>query len=417
MTKKIFVNFLIFIITVFLIIYFAIQVKSIFIDAMETEYAVLSAFDDTIELKCTIVRDETLIESEYGGTYNYVVSDGEKLSVGQKIANIYTTDSQYRIQEQINEIDDKISILNDSSVEHNYFTLNISKIDKDIANMFSEYRSCIESGDYALALQIKKELLVILNKRYLVVNAVKDFGDVVETLENEKKNLTTLKSDVDGSVTSPASGYFYSDVDGYEGILTTQLIDEGTVDEILSALESDPGAISKNAVGKVASEYDWYTVCTTDKDISQLFVTGEYYDVSYPYSVGHTIKSLLSNKIVQNDSDKVVLVFQSSSNNNSFNFMRNQIAEVRLDKFSGLRVHKDALRIVDGEEGVFILNGNTIEFKRANKIYENDGYYIISVTDPQSELPEEEKSSFSYLKMYDAVINNGKELYHGKTIG
>lgn len=417
MTKKILINSLIFILTIFFIVYFVIQVKSIFIDAMETEYATLTTFDDTVELKCTIVRDEALIESASGGTYNYVVSDGEKLSVGQEITKIYTTDSQYRIQERIREIDDRINILNDSSVEHNYFTLNVSKIDKDIANMFADYRNCIESGDYSLALQIKNDLLVILNKRYLVVNAVKDFAEVVEALELEKNDLTSFGNDTGGSIISPKSGYFYSDVDGYEEILTPQLLEDGTVSEILEALESEPERIGVNTVGKIASEYEWYTVCVADKETSQLFTTGEYYDLSYPYSVGHTIKSVLHNKIVQTDSDKVILVFQSSSNSDSFNFMRNQITEIRLNEFSGLRIHKDALRIVDGVEGVFILNGNTIEFKRANKIYENDGYYVISVKDPQADLPDEEQSEFGYLKMYDAVINNGKELYHGKTIG
>ena len=259
-------------------------------------------------------------------------------------------------------------------------------------------------------------LLVILNKRYLVVNALKDFGNVVEALEGQKTSLSTSSASGD-SILAPESGYFYSDVDGYESILTPQLLQEGSVDSIISAINSDPLPVEKNVVGKIASEYEWYTVCIADKDISQLFSSGEYYDVSYPYSVGHTVKSLLSNKIVQNDSEKVILVFQSSSNNESFNFMRSQVAEVKLDEFSGLRVHKDALRIVEGQEGVYVLNGNTIEFKRANKVYENDGYYVISVNDPLSDLPEEEQSDFEYLEMYDAVINNGKELYHGKTIG
>ena len=163
MTKKVITHLLIFVLTVFFIVYFIIQVKSIFIDAMETEYATLTTFDDTVEMKCYIVRDESLVESTHGGTYNYVVSDGEKLSVNQKITNIYSTASEYRIQEEINEIDDKIRILKDSSVEHNYFTLNISKIDKDIAGLFTDYRNCISTGDYSLASQIKDDLLVILN--------------------------------------------------------------------------------------------------------------------------------------------------------------------------------------------------------------------------------------------------------------
>ena len=75
------------------------------------------------------------------------------------------------------------------------------------------------------------------------------------------------------------------------------------------------------------------------------------------------------------------------------------------------------MRIVDGVEGVYILNGNTVEFKRANKIYENDGYYVISLKDVDADSDDENIKKFSYLNMYDAVINKGKDLYHKKTIG
>lgn len=413
MGKKILMKLSLFVFAIFLIIYFVIQVKSIFIDAIETEYATFTTFDNTVDLKCYIVRSEELIKSDLSGTYNFVVSDGDKLSKNQTIANIYSTDSQFRIEEQKNDIEAKMEILNDSSVEFNYFTLNVSKIDKDVSGMLAKYRNCIESGEYSLGIQTKNELLVTLNKRYLVVNALTGFKNDLDALESKKESLESKLSVSNGSVLAPCSGFFYSDVDGYETILTPELLQTATVDSLLEAIDSPPLEHSEDVLGKIVSEFDWYTVCVTDKETAQYFTSGDYYEISYPYSVGQTIKSLLSNKIVQSDTDSVIMIFQSSKSSESFSFMRNQVAQIKLEDFSGLRIRKEALRIVQGNEGVYILNGNTIEFKRANKIYENDGYYIISVTDPMSDSDNE----YQYLSMYDAVINNGKELYHGKTIG
>lgn len=413
MIKKLLKNVLISITALFLIIYFCVQVKNIFIDAMETEYATLATFDDTVEIKCYIVRDETCVTTDKGGTYNYVISEGEKLSSGQTITNVYSTDSAYRVQEQIQEINSKIDVLENSSVEHNYFTLNVSKIDENISEILTKYRNHVLSGEYSLAQQQKNDLLITLNKRYLVVNALTGFDKTITQYENEKSTLMSGASQSQGSVQASSSGYFYSNVDGYENILTPQLLFSGTVDEIISALEGPPEAISHDTVGKIVSDFEWYTVCVVDKELSMRFVSDKYYEIAYPYSVGTVVKSELVNKIVQSDSDKVILVFRSSDNVDSFNFMRNQVVEIKFESFSGLRIKKEALRIVDGEEGVYILDGNTVKFKRASKIYENDGYYIISATDPEYG----EDNAFPYLKMYDAVINNGKELYNGKTIG
>ena len=100
----------------------------------------------------------------------------------------------------------------------------------------------------------------------------------------------------------------------------------------------------------------------------------------------------------------------SDKNLNDFNFMREHVVEITIKDYSGLRIKKEALRIVDGEEGVYVLEGNTVKFKRVQKIYENDGYYVVSKNDTK-------ESDIPYIEMYDAVINNGKELYDGKVIG
>ena len=366
---------------------------------------------DTLELKCYIVREETVVDSDVGGTYNYVISEGEKLSKGQTIANVYSTDSEFRVQEQIQNINRKIAVLEDSSVENNYFTMNVNKIDEGINEMLVNYREDVVSGDFSLALQRRDELLVALNKRYLVVNSLTGFDDMISVLEGKKSSLTSNISQTKDSVTAPISGYFFSDVDGYENILTPQLLEDVTVESMLNAVKGTPESYSDKTVGKIISGFEWYTVCVVDDITALKFNSGEYYNISYPYSIGTTISSKLISKVTQPDKDETLLIFMSDKNLNDFNFMREQTVEVTLSSYSGLRIKKEALRIVDGQEGVYILDGNTIEFKRAKKIYENDGYYVISSSDP------DEENKVPYIEMYDAVINNGKELYDGKVIG
>ena len=414
MIKKIIRNIAIFVFALFFVVYFYIQAKNVFIDTLETEYATKVTISDTVKLNCHVLRDETLVNSSNTGTYNYVVSEGEKLGKGQVITNVYSTDSEYRIQEQIQELNSKIDILENSSVEHVYYTMDISKVDSDISKMILEYRNEIATGDLYVAIQKKNELLTMLNKRHLGVNALSGFENIIEKYKEEKETLMNRVSGKGDTIVSPTAGYFFSDVDGYENILTPNILKDATVDAIISAIERKPEKVASSVVGKIVSAFDWYTICIVDKEEAMKYTTGKYYKLTYPYSVGTTINSELANKIVQPDHDKSILVFKTDCNYDSFNFMRNQVIEVSRASYTGLKIKKEALRILDGEEGVYILEGNTVVFKRAEKVYENDGYYIISISDP---LKDEENVTTPYLEMYDAVINNGKDLYNGTIIG
>ena len=411
MIKRFVKHTLIFLCAVFFIVYFYIQVKNIFVEKTETEYATRTSIDEVVEMKCYIVRNETIVNSEYLGTYNYVISEGEKLSLGQTIANVYSTDSEYRAQEEIQEINSKIAILEDSSVENNYFTMNIAKIDRSINETLIKFRQEVLSGDYSLAVKNKNELLVTLNKRYLVVNSLTGFDDMIEVYSKKKNSLTDSVSSKKESVTANKSGYFFSDVDGYEDKLTVDLLDDITVEEFLNAVQLDTERADNSVVGKIVSDFEWYTVCLVDNQTALKFNSNSYYNISYPYSVGTDISSKLIKKVTQPGYDKSLLIFESNKNLDGFNFMREQVVEVTLNTYDGLKIKKEALRIVDSNEGVYVLDGNTVVFKRAKKLYENDGYYVISEIDPA---PDESK--VPYLKMYDAVINNGKELYDGKVI-
>lgn len=413
MIKKIIKNVLVFIFATFSVVYCYIQVKNIFIDTMKTENAVLYTMDDVLELKCYVVRDESVVKGDKNGIYSYVVFEGEKLASGQTIANVYSSDTEFLIQEQIQEIDKKIDILSDSNVENNYFTIDVDKIDDNVVTLLSNQREQILSGEYSLAIQSKESLVTTLNKRYLVVNALTGFDERIAQLELNKASLTNKSLDVYDTVTADKPGYFFSDIDGFEGKLTIDLIDGADADAIISAIEGEPDKVDKNAVGKIVGDYKWYAVCVVTKAEAQKFSSDKSYDVSFPYSVGRVLNCKLKSKIVQPKTDKTILVFESNSYPDSFNFMRTQTVEVNLGSYSGLRIKKEALRIVDGKEGVYILDGNTVKFKRAKKIYENDGYYIISRTDPE----KDGGNTTPYLEMYDAVINNGIDLYDGKTIG
>ena len=59
----------------------------------------------------------------------------------------------------------------------------------------------------------------------------------------------------------------------------------------------------------------------------------------------------------------------------------------------------------DEQRGVFILHGSTLEFRKINVIYWGEDYIICS------QEPDDD-----YLKLYDRIVTEGKDLYDGKVV-
>jgi len=125
-----------------------------------------------------------------------------------------------------------------------------------------------------------------------------------------------------------------------------------------------------------------------------------------PYSKTSRIPScVLEKKIIQTSSDTVLLSFSASEIPEGFSYMREQMVEIVRSSDSGIRLPKSALRVIDGEMGVYVLSANTVKFKRIEILYTSDSFYLVNGIDEKDPLG-----------IYDKVIVKGKDLYDGKVI-
>ncbi len=412
--KKFLFRVAILIVAVFFIVYCYIQVRTVFESAITTQTANIYTTESKTEAECYMLRNETVVTSPSTGVFNYLVKEGEKLSYKEPIADVYSSESDLQIHEKVAEINERIEVLENSSVKNSYLKTNISRVDSEIGEFISLLHQSSTSGEYSLAVQNKNDFLTLLNKRYLVVKSEDGYDELIEGLEREKDSLTASLSSPVATVTAPSSGYFYSSVDGYENQFNSSILENLTVDSFFEVIENTQPTDNSLAAGKIVTNFDWYTLCVVTKDEAVFYESGEYYDLVYPYSNGACINCVLNSKITQSDRDEVILVFKTDKVPQDFNFLRRQKAEIVHSSFTGLKISKDALRIVDGYEGVYVLVGNIINFKRCEKIREIDGFYIIDTDDP---LEGQEDVKYGYLQMYDSVITGGKDLFDGKVIG
>ena len=77
-----------------------------------------------------------------------------------------------------------------------------------------------------------------------------------------------------------------------------------------------------------------------------------------------------------------------------------------VNSYGGLRVSRSALRFNDDQErGVFVVVGGKLVFKKISVEYWGDDYLICTQEDDGD-----------YLKLYDRIVTEGKDLYEGKVV-
>ncbi|MEE0969810.1 MAG: HlyD family efflux transporter periplasmic adaptor subunit [Clostridia bacterium] len=373
-----------------------------------------------------IFRDEEYLFSSYDGAVDYMVKEGEKVSLNQEVARTFSDSSGNFVLSRISEIENKLAVLKNSEVKNAAANSDTEATDKKIVSYYYSVLSNISEGKYDNAVRASQSMLVQLNRRGIITGERNSYHDIVASLETEKSNLEAKLTGRNESVFSNTSGYFSKSVDGYENIFTKDAALSLTVSSFYDIISKEPTITVKNIIGKISKDYIWYIAIPVSLEKAGEIEVGNNYRAVFPYNYDREL-TLTAEKIsVDIRDDKAVALFSCGEIPSDFSFARVQNVEIILSSSSGFRVPMSSVRLLDGYEGVYTLYGSTVIFKRIDILFETDGYYMVSTIDPiPSSSPDNETNTdsesetnisipkYEYIGLYDRIIVEGKELEHG----
>lgn len=401
------------VISVIVIVYLGYHFFSGLDDELMTEHALLVTENDISEFDAYIFRNETVVYSNETGGIGYTFSDGTKVNKGSALANIYggTAGASDATREEIIALDREIELLVSSNSTDGFSASDTHTLDNRIDNYYMMIRSSAEEGVYSSLPKRRDEFLTLLNKRQIITGRVESYDDVIEDLRNSRDALTSGLDSVSETVSAPATGFFYSSLDGYESVFTADVIDSLTIEQFDAMMNTEPIDYASNAIGKIATDFRWYIVIETNRDQLRFYNEGYSYRVIFPYNNDAQLKMELSDIVAPDGGERILLVFSSHEVPEDFSFNRMQTVEIAKSSHSGYKVPISAVRLVDGKMGVYILVGTTVDFRYIDVILECDGYYIAAPRDVQNDPDYATK-----LGLYDVIITAGRDLYVGKII-
>ena len=348
-------------------------------------------------------REETVLSSRTSGLCHYQYYDGEKVGVDKTVALVYRFGGA-NIEEAIHDYKKQIEILRRSE---SLGRLTIEEVEKRIDSLTFAIAEKNTAGDMTAASALSDELLVLMAKKDLLTSGKINYETEIVLLENELARIVSSLGTPSEAITTPYSGYFYAETDGYESIFSSDIAEDLTL-SLFEQLTLEAPRQATGAVGTLLTSSEWYYATKTTASLADGFIVGAMYDCLF---VDNGYQERIPMKLVskQTEDGNALLVFFSSSLPRDFDITRCQRMEAVKEEYTGLRIPTDIVRVKDGITYVYVLKEGTAREREIEILWEQNGYFIVS----------ESFEGLSYrgnLKLNDILILDEEDLYDGKFI-
>ena len=379
------------------------QLFAAFYKPVTTVTAVFYTTHDGINITGIIIRNEILVENNDSGVLHFMVDDGKRVSKDGVIAGVYTNESSSITLSQISRLKNQIADIKDILSFNDIDASNLQLINSKITANLNSLVLSASNGNYSSVSDNASELLSSINRKQVAMGQTGNFAGQLDSLNTELAKLESSLPAAKATISAKESGYFLSKTDGYEKTLTTADLD-GITPEFLGDLK--PNEYGENVVGKIVSDYEWYIAAEIPINDSMNYKIGDALEIHTSVKSSPILPVTVQKINISESGSNAVIVFSCNEMNTELASMRSGPMTVVSKSYSGLKVPKKSLRVVDSKKGVYVVSGMQAKFVEIEIVYSNDNYMICKRNDADGSL-----------KLYDRVVVKGRNLYDGKIVG
>lgn len=395
-------NWLIISVIVLIVLFVVIQFYKVTHIELKTQTATVSTVYDKVSSEALFIRDESVVEKAATGVTVPCFEDGDKINVKGNVAMQFSSSKAAANYSKYTDFTNQIKYYQTLEAQTVGQSANLETINEDIEQKVINYADGVcknKIGDTA------EDLDSVLVRRQLIIGEDVDLLSIIENLR-DKRNSYSSFSKPDKYIKTDESGVFSSYTDGYENIIDFDKAEETSVKEFKSALKAvDKSQDVGNNIGKLVTSYTWYVQTLVNTDAIKNLENGDYVNIVLKDDVSREFKAeIVSGADVSLGQKETLLILKLNEMDADIAKLRKAEIEIRRKTYEGIKIPSEALHVVDGKKGVYVLIASQIKFREVNVIYSDDDYV----------LAEYDESNTDSIHLYDKIITQGKDLKDGK---
>ena len=383
-------------------VYIIVQCFVVFRRSYKTETAIKYTLAESITLDGVVAFDS--VDVAGSGDLGYLVQDGERVTNGTVVAEVYTDDSQGLQRERLDRLERTITLLTKSQ---NSTGSDLSVLTNQTKQALYNLLDKINTAQYSGITDAEDTFLLAQNRLQVSTGPAAGFADTIAALQVE---YDSIKAQLDAlqTITATTNGYFSSTAASPAIAADRQALDDADPATLQKMLADGFPAAATDRAGQITTGFSWkfYAVC--DLDTAARFDNISSVKISVPGKQNTPLSATVEEVTLDKDNGLAKIVLQCQTINAEVLSFGQETAQIDLKTYEGIRIDKEALHIVDGQRGVYVKYGNLQRFLKITTLYENDSYILI---------PENGKiGTDNEVRLYDEIIVQGTNLQDGKLL-
>ncbi|MDY4698579.1 HlyD family efflux transporter periplasmic adaptor subunit [Eubacterium coprostanoligenes] len=395
-------NVLIISVIVLIVLFVVIQFYKVTHIELKTQTATISTVYDKVSSEALFIRDESVVEKSPSGVTVACFQDGDKINVNGNVAMQFSSSKAAANYSKYAELTKQIKYYQTLEAQTVGQSADLETINEDIEQKVINYADGLAKnriGDTA------EDLDSVLVRRQLIIGEDVNLLSIIENLRDQRNNYQSY-SKPDRYIKTDKSGVFSSYTDGYENLIDYSKVEETTIDGFKSALKAvDKAQNVSNNIGKLVTSYTWYVQTLVSADTVKNLENGDYVNIVLKDDTSKSFKAEIVNGAeIALGQKETLLVLKLNEMDADIAKLRKAEIEIRRNTYEGIKVPSEALHVLDGKKGVYVLIASQVKFREVNVIYSDDDYV----------LAEYDESNEKSIHLYDKIITQGKDLKDGK---
>ncbi len=390
------------------IIYFSVSIinGSFFTDELTSETLDEISYDKSIPIEGISLRNETMLyATEQYYSIRYLAKNGSRVSKTSEYAAYLTSQPDEENRERLLYLYRKIKQLEDTVSRITRY--DIITIDEKIKDELQGYLSISQNSTFDDKIEKIDNIQISMNQKKISKEGDTYFYHTLSELETELKSVIAQSSANEKYLYTNSAGYFTSVYDGYEYLNYNDYIDLTVADynHLISKKAMD---LPELYVGKIQNEPIWKYYSLMSVENAATLYAGKTVYLEFDSKQNEKFKVRTQVEYISKAVDgNVAVTFSCNTLNNNIFDIRKDSCRMIMQTYTGFKVSSEALRVHDGETGVYVLSGQRVIFKPVEILYSTEDFSVIT---------SKNKTGNKILKAKDEIVIGGHDLFDGKIL-
>ena len=388
------------------IVYIALQVFQRATRSYTVQAAVAYRMADTLTCDGVLGTQETEIPwTPDSGTLSYVAYNGERVSAGTTVAQVFASEQAAESYARYQQLQQELDVLEESQASLETYSLDIEALTRQRLYDVYDVLDAVDSGSYTAVPELRSDLQLTQNKILAGTGAATDFSSRISELTALRD--AALSAGDSTPVTAPAAGYFVSGQDSEQKQFAIEQLDAMTPAELQEAAAQPARENDASVAGKLVLDYHWRFYTAVSAEDAEKFAVGDSLTLSFHNLSSEEFPVEVESVALDEETGLAKVVLLCNYINGTVVTQEQAQATVAFQVYEGLRIPAQARHTVEGQNCVYVKFGDRAYQCPIEILYEDDDYILVS---------SDYEAGVNELELYDEVIVEGMDLYHGKVL-